>query len=238
MNTNRPPQPAIPNKVTLPEHRDAYYGGKWHAPKDGRYVDTISPGTGESLGKVADAACADMEAAIAAAKAAFKEWRRVPPLERASILKRVAQILRENAGELAMIDAADCGNPVGEMVADATIAAAQMEFFAGLVTEMKGASIPMGPDVVNFSVREPRGVVGRIIPFNHPVHVLRRQIRRCARRRQHHRREAAGAGAAVVAASCRIVRRAVPARRVQCRAWRQGGGRTAVRLIPTSPWWH
>ena len=48
------------------------------------------------------------------------------------------------------------------------IAAAQIEFFAGLVTEMKGASIPMGPDVVNFSVREPLGVVGRIIPFNHP----------------------------------------------------------------------
>ena len=48
------------------------------------------------------------------------------------------------------------------------IAAAQLEFYAGLVTEMKGASIPMGPDVVNFSVREPRGVVGRIIPFNHP----------------------------------------------------------------------
>ena len=67
-----------------------------------------------------------------------------------------------------MIDAADCGNPVSEMVDDAMVAAAQMEFFAGFVTEMKGASIPMGPDVVNFSVREPMGVVGRIIPFNHP----------------------------------------------------------------------
>ena len=54
------------------------------------------------------------------------------------------------------------------MVSDANVAAAQIEFFAGLVTEMKGASIPMGPDVVNFSVREPLGVVGRIIPFNHP----------------------------------------------------------------------
>ena len=67
-----------------------------------------------------------------------------------------------------MIDAADCGNPYTEMVRDATIAAAQIEFYAGLVTEMKGSSIPMGPGVVNFSVREPRGVVGRIIPFNHP----------------------------------------------------------------------
>jgi betaine-aldehyde dehydrogenase len=77
-------------------------------------------------------------------------------------------VLREHAEELAMIDAADCGNPVHEMVMDATVAAAQIEFYAGLVTEMKGASIPMGPGVVNFSVREPRGVVGRIIPFNHP----------------------------------------------------------------------
>ena len=168
MNTMSSPQPAIPSKLTLPEHRDAYYGGRWHAPKDGRYVDTLNPGTGASLGRVADCGTADMDAAIAAAKAAFREWRRVPPLERARILKRVAQILRENAGELAMIDAADCGNPVKEMLADAQIAAAQMEFFAGLVTEVKGASIPMGPEVVNFSVREPRGVVGRIIPFNHP----------------------------------------------------------------------
>ncbi|MGD9924125.1 MAG: aldehyde dehydrogenase family protein, partial [Pseudorhodoplanes sp.] len=168
MNTVVPPQPVIPNKVQLPEHRDAYYGGKWHAPKNQRYSEVVSPGTGESLGKVADCTAADMDAAIASAKAGFKEWRRVQPLERARILKRVAQILRENAGELAMIDAADCGNPVKEMLADATIAAAQMDFFAGLVTEVKGTSIPMGPDVVNFSVREPRGVVGRIIPFNHP----------------------------------------------------------------------
>jgi len=77
-------------------------------------------------------------------------------------------VLRDHAEELAMIDAADCGNPFAEMVKDAAVAAAQIEFYAGLVTEMKGSSIPMGPDVVNFTVREPRGVVGRIIPFNHP----------------------------------------------------------------------
>jgi betaine-aldehyde dehydrogenase len=67
-----------------------------------------------------------------------------------------------------MIDAACGGNPVTEMIGDAATAAAQFDFFAGLVTEMKGASIPMGPGSVNFSVREPLGVVARIIPFNHP----------------------------------------------------------------------
>ncbi len=163
---NESVKPPVPLK--LPERRGCYYGGAWHAPKSGRNADSINPGTGEALGAVADAGAADVDAAVAAAKAAFKEWRNVLPLERAKMLRRIAEVLRGHAQELAMIDAADCGNPVREMVSDAMVAAAQTEFFAGLVTEMKGASIPMGPNVVNFSVREPRGVIGRIIPFNHP----------------------------------------------------------------------
>lgn len=154
--------------LRLPSHRDPYYAGKWQKPLGGRYIEVSSPGTGESLGQVLDGAAADAEAAIAAAKAAYKDWRRVPPLERARMLREIANVLRRNGDELAMLDAADCGNPYAEMVRDAGAGAAQLDFYAGLVTEMKGASIPMGPDVVNFSVREPYGVVGRIIPFNHP----------------------------------------------------------------------
>jgi betaine-aldehyde dehydrogenase len=154
--------------LVLPGHRDCYYGGQWVKPRSGRYADTSSPGTGESLGPVADGSAADVDAAVAAAKAAFAGWRDTPPLERARLLKRIAAVLRQHAEELAMIDAADCGNPFKEMISDANIAAMQTEFFAGLVTEMKGHSIPMGPDAVNFSVREPVGVIGRIIPFNHP----------------------------------------------------------------------
>src|SRR2546430_15726961 len=158
-------EPLAPN---LPSHRDPYYAGQWQKPAAARFVEVISPGTGASLGKVVEGTAADAEAAIAAAKAAFREWRRVPPLERAKMLRAIADVLRKNGDELAMIDAADCGNPFAEMVRDANMGAAQLDFYAGLGTEMKGASIPMGPDVVNFSVREPFGVVGRIIPFNHP----------------------------------------------------------------------
>ncbi len=161
--TMKPTAPAL----RLPTHRDPYYAGKWQKPH-GRMVEVTAPGSGESLGKVVEGSVADAESAIAAAKAAFKEWRRVPPLERARMLRAIAEVLRKNGDELAMIDAADCGNPYAEMVRDANAGAAQLEFYAGLVTEMKGASIPMGPDVINFSVREPYGVVGRIIPFNHP----------------------------------------------------------------------
>jgi betaine-aldehyde dehydrogenase len=152
----------------FPEHRGVYHGGAWHEPASGRHAETWNPGTGESLGPVAVGGTGDVDAAVAAARRGFAEWRAVVPQERARILRRIAEILRQNKSELAHIDAANCGNPVREMESDAMIAAAQLDFFAGLVTEMKGASIPMGPDVVNFSVREPVGVVARIVPFNHP----------------------------------------------------------------------
>ena len=158
----------MPNQAVLPDARGLYYGGQWHEAVQGSRVDVLSPATGSLLCSIADAATADVDRAVAAALDGFKLWRNVAPLERGRILREAAAILRRNGRELAALDALDGGNPVTEMAGDVAIAAAQMEFFAGLVTEMKGQSIPMGPDAVNFSVREPRGVVARIIPFNHP----------------------------------------------------------------------
>ena len=154
--------------LVVPERRGIYRGGRWHDPVSGRTAPTLNPSTGEIIADVAVSSAQDVDAAVADAQRGFTEWKAVPPLERARILREVATLLRTHADELALIDAANCGNPVHEMVRDAQVAAAQVDFFAGLVTEMKGASIPMGPDAVNFSVREPLGVVARIVPFNHP----------------------------------------------------------------------
>lgn len=152
----------------LPRNRDLFYGGRWHQPLGGRYDETYDPGAGGTLGNVATAGAQDVDAAVAAARKGFEVWRDVVPLERARILKEIAVILRKHGDELAMIDAANCGNPYTEMRGDAAIAAAQMDFFAGLVTEMKGDTIPMGPERVNLTAREPMGVVARILAFNHP----------------------------------------------------------------------
>ncbi|HXX84644.1 MAG TPA: aldehyde dehydrogenase family protein [Casimicrobiaceae bacterium] len=154
--------------LVLPDHRGLYYGGAWHESASGRVASIVNPSTGGPLAEVAIAGSADVDAAVAAAQSGFEAWRAVAPLERARILREVAARVRAHGEELALIDAADCGNPVREMIGDARVAAAQIEFFAGLVTEIKGTSIPMGPNVVNFSVREPVGVVARIVPFNHP----------------------------------------------------------------------
>ena len=151
-----------------PAHDGLFYAGGWHVPLAGGYQDITEPGSGRRLGRAAIATTADADLAVASARKGFAIWRDTPPLERARVLKGIAATLRQHAEELALLDAADCGNPVKEMAADVMVAAALFEFFAGLVTEIKGASIPMGPDAVNFSVREPLGVVARIVAFNHP----------------------------------------------------------------------
>ena len=152
----------------LPAHRDLYYDGAWHPPRGG-YLETSNPATGESLGPCAEANPEDVDAAVAAAHRAFAGWRKTTPAVRATALREMANILRSNAEELALIDAANCGNPVREMMGDAAAAARMLDLSAALAGEVKGDTIPMGEDVTNFSVREPFGVCGRIVAYNHPL---------------------------------------------------------------------
>ncbi len=145
-----------------------FYGGNWQPPTSKEYRPSLNPANGNLLGRVANATKEDVDCAVNAAFAGFCEWRDVLPLERARLLREIASVVRQNAAELAELDALDCGNPIAELRGDTQVAAALMEYFAGLVTEMKGASIPVGPNAVNFSVRQPFGVVARILAFNHP----------------------------------------------------------------------
>ena len=101
MNTAAPVKSAKAETLRLPEHRDAFYGGEWHKPKSGKYVDSINPGTGESLGPFADCGADDIDAAVQVAKKAFDGWRNTPPLERARVLKRIAAV---DAGGVAVVD--------------------------------------------------------------------------------------------------------------------------------------
>ncbi|RKE38553.1 betaine-aldehyde dehydrogenase [Paraburkholderia sp. BL23I1N1] len=153
--------------TNLPQQRGLYYDGAWQAGS-GRSERSYSPGSGEDLGTWSVASERDIDRAVASALRAFPAWRATPPLERAAKLRRVAEIIRANARELALIDAADCGNPVRQMMDDAHVAATQLEYFAGLVLELKGETIPTENGSLDYTLREPLGVVARITPFNHP----------------------------------------------------------------------
>ena len=160
---------ALARDPRLPRQRGLYFGGAWHAATGGGVLDVIAPGTGESLGIAVDASAEDVARAIAAARAAFPSWRDTPAQERASAIRRASAILREHADELAWLEAIDTGNPFTAMRFDVDISAAYMDYFAGLVTEIKGATIPIGAGTLNYTLREPLGVVGRIGAFNHPL---------------------------------------------------------------------
>jgi betaine-aldehyde dehydrogenase len=155
--------------VTLPTHRDLFYGGRWHVGLSGRCLDVSDPATGAALGKVVDADAKDVERAVAAARAAFPAWRDAPAQERARAVRKAAAILRAHAQELALLEATDGGNPLQAMLYDVAISADYMDYFAGLVTEIKGSTIPIAAGVLNYTVREPLGVIARIGAFNHPL---------------------------------------------------------------------
>jgi betaine-aldehyde dehydrogenase len=159
---------AQPNSISLPERRDLYYGGGWHQPAKNKRVGTINPSTGESLGEVGWGDADDVDHVVKAAYRGFLTWRAIKPLERAKILRDVAQLIRKHGRELALIDSANCGNPIREMVRDAEFGATSIDFFAGLATEIKGDTIPMGSNALNYTMREPLGVVVRINAYNHP----------------------------------------------------------------------
>ena len=153
----------------LPRHRDLFYGGGWHAPLAGQYAESHNPATGEAIGPAALADADDIDAAVRAAHGAFTAWRKMMPAARGAMLREAAGILRREAQALAMLDAMDTGNPVTMLAGDAHFAAAGLDYFSGLTGEIKGETIPMGDSNLNYTIREPLGVVARIVAYNHPL---------------------------------------------------------------------
>ena len=153
----------------LPQQRGLYYGGAWHAPKAGIYAETINPAYNETITTAPVADAADVDAAVQAAHAAFPAWAATPPVERGRYLRKAAAVLREHAMPLAQLDALNNGNPVSALAMDAGFAADCLEYFAGLATEIKGETIPMGDGNFNYTLQEPLGVIARIVAYNHPL---------------------------------------------------------------------
>ena len=122
----------------LPKKRQLFYGGTWQEPASGIFTETFNPATEESLGPVAEGDSEDVDRAVRSAHQAFPAYRKTAPLERAKMLRDAGAIVRRNAKDIAFIDAVDCGNPVREMINDTDIAANMLDYFAGLVGEIKG----------------------------------------------------------------------------------------------------
>jgi betaine-aldehyde dehydrogenase len=148
--------------------RGLYIGGRWLSPSHDKSFVSINPSNMETLAEIPSASEQDVDHAVAAAKHAFKDWSRMPIQERARCLERLADRIEHNADQLALLDALDSGNAITGMRGDMIWTANWLRYCAGLVTEIKGETFSQGNHHLNFTRRQPFGVVAKINPFNHP----------------------------------------------------------------------
>ncbi|GAC1409551.1 MAG: aldehyde dehydrogenase family protein [Candidatus Velthaea sp.] len=148
-----------------------YIAGEWCGASDGGTRDLYDPGTGERIGRVAEGTLADAARAIAAARAAFDRgpWPKTSAHDRAKVLFRVADLIEANATELARLETLNAGKPLRETEADVADAANCFRYYAGLATKPHGETFDVPGPSQTFTVREPIGVCGQIIPWNYPL---------------------------------------------------------------------
>jgi acyl-CoA reductase-like NAD-dependent aldehyde dehydrogenase len=149
-------------------------GGEWLESSTGRTFATLDPASGEEIAEVPYADAADVDRAVKAARSTFEDgpWtRKMSAADRGRVIHRIAELIMENADELAQIEALDNGKPVTyAKVVDVRLAAAHFEYFAGWPTKIEGETIPVAvPAQFVYTLKEPAGVCAQIIPWNFPL---------------------------------------------------------------------
>lgn len=167
----------------LSEPRKLFIGGEWVQSADGDIAEAIDPATGEAIGSFYQATEKDVDAAVAAARRAFEQqgWRYGSPAERAKLMWKLADLLEENADELAEMEALNQGKPVGVAKHfDVMGSADTLRYYSGWCTKLEGTTVSvswpdergdkaLGPAFHAYSLREPVGVVAAIVPWNVPL---------------------------------------------------------------------
>jgi acyl-CoA reductase-like NAD-dependent aldehyde dehydrogenase len=144
--------------------------GEFRDAAEGATFPTHNPATGELLADVARAGRADVDAAVTAARGAFEgAWAKTSPAKRARMLNRLAQLLDERTDELAILESRNNGKPKWQSAAEIKTAVATLELFAGAAQHLYGRSHVVNPSVLTYTLREPVGVCGAIIPWNYPL---------------------------------------------------------------------
>ena len=138
--------------------------------QDGRTFPTFDPAHGGELAQVAQGSAADVDAAVAAARGAFEgAWAKTAPAKRARALNRLAQLLDEQTDALAELESRNNGKAKWQCAAEIKVAVGTLELFAGAAQHLYGRSHVVNPAVVSYTLKEPIGVVGAIIPWNYPL---------------------------------------------------------------------
>ncbi|MDF3305338.1 aldehyde dehydrogenase family protein [Rhodococcus sp. T2V] len=147
---------------------DMSIGGEFRSAANGARIDSIDPSTGQRLGSFPAATPEDVDIAVETAHRASDDWSRTAPSIRAGLLTELADAIDANAEEFARIDTADNGSLLTEMRRDVAAGAGALRYFAGLALQVRGSTLPTTVGELTYTTHTPFGVVGRIVPFNHP----------------------------------------------------------------------
>ena len=152
-------------------------GGEWTAPASGATLDLVNPSDGSVICQIARGGAEDIDAAVKAAQAAREgEWGAMTALERGRILTKIGQKVLEKTEELAALEAMDVGKPLTQARADVIALARYCEFYGGAADKIHGETIPFMDGYTVYTLREPHGVTGHIVPWNYPMQIIGRSV--------------------------------------------------------------
>src|SRR3981189_1527619 len=148
-----------------------YINGKWESASSGKTFPVYDPSTEEVIAQVAASEATDADRAVKAARAAFDSgpWPQTTAQDRGRILFRLAEKVRQNAATLAELECRNTGKPIVEAEYDIADVATCFEYYGGLANKVTGHVNPVPANALSFTLREPVGVAGQIIPWNYPL---------------------------------------------------------------------
>ncbi|MEM1232114.1 MAG: aldehyde dehydrogenase family protein [Pseudomonadota bacterium] len=163
-----------PHAQFLEQPHQLWINGQWVAAQSGAQLPVIDPATGEQVGQIADAGAADIDAAVAAARASFDSgsWRNLTPQERARAIHRFADALEAHAEELTWLESLDNGKPIMySRVSDVPASVGALRYYAGWADKINGATVNMSMpgEYHAYTLREPVGVAALVVPWNFPL---------------------------------------------------------------------
>ncbi|NOC92028.1 aldehyde dehydrogenase family protein [Ruegeria sp. HKCCD6604] len=151
--------------------------GRWSQAAAGDSLPLINPSDGTEICRIARGSEADIDAAVQAARSALNgDWGRKTALERGRILTRLGQLVLDRVDDLAQLEAMDVGKPLTQARADAVALARYCEFYGGAADKVMGETIPYLDGYTVYTLREPHGVTGHIVPWNYPMQIIGRSV--------------------------------------------------------------
>lgn len=139
-------------------------------------IDVLDPATGEPFAEVPACGAAEVDAAVAAAHEASGGWERTTPAARGRVLRNLASLMSSNRDDLASVESRDTGKPMKQAYADVDAAARYFEFYGGAVEALYGDTMTTSLDHLSYTLREPFGVTGHIVPWNYPLQISARTV--------------------------------------------------------------